>query len=32
MPVAVRLVERIDRWITENRPADATPRLAEPQA
>ncbi len=24
--------ERIDRWITENRPADATARLAEPQA
>ena len=24
--------ERIDRWITENRPADATHRLAEPQA
>jgi 1-acyl-sn-glycerol-3-phosphate acyltransferase len=24
--------ERIDRWITENRPADATRRLAEPQA
>jgi 1-acyl-sn-glycerol-3-phosphate acyltransferase len=24
--------ERVDRWITENRPADATRRLAEPQA
>ncbi len=24
--------ERIDRWITENRPAGATPRLPEPQA
>jgi hypothetical protein len=23
--------ECIDRWITENRPADATPPVAEPQ-